>query len=102
MKVAIAWWQNLSKPEKPYVELTKYYVDGEYKKYDNYDAVNVDRVPDIPRDYFGELGVPISFLDKLNRNQFEIVGLMQSWDKGKPSILGKLKYARLVIRRKKE
>ena len=102
LRVVIAWWQNLSKPEKPYVELTKDYVDGEYKKYDNYDAINVDRATYIPKNYFGEMGVPISFFNKLNRNQFEIVGLMQSWDKGKTSILGKLKFARLVIKRKKE
>ena len=51
-------------------------------------------------DYDGEMGVPISFFNKLNRNQFEIIGLMQSWDKGKPYVNGKLKYARLLIRRK--
>ena len=101
LSVVIVWWQNLKEPEKPYVELTKDYVDGEYKKYDNYDAINVNRSADIPRDYDGEMGVPISFFNKLNRNQFEIIGLMHSWDKGKPSILGKIKYARLLIRRKK-
>lgn len=100
LRVVIVWWQNLKEPEKPYLELKKDYVDGEYKKYDNYDAINIDRSVDIPRDYFGELGVPISFFNKLNRNQFEIVGLLQSWDKGKQSIFGKQKYARLLIKRK--
>ena len=102
LRVVIVWWQNLKEPEKQYVELTKDYVDGEYKKYDNYDAINIDRSSDIPRDYFGTIGVPISFLNKLNRNQFEITGLMQSWDKGIPYVNGKAKYARLLIRRKKE
>ena len=101
LSVSVAWWQNLKEIEKPYVELTKDYVDGEYKKYDNYDAINVDRSTDIPRNYFGEIGVPITFFNKLNRNQFEITGIMQSFDKVKPFILGKLKYARLLIRRKK-
>ena len=99
--VVIVWWQNLKEPEKPYVELTKDYVDGEYKKYDNYDAININRSSDIPRDYFGEMGVPISFLNKLNRNQFEITGITKSYDKGIPIILGKKIYARLLIKRKK-
>ena len=101
LSVVIAWWQNLKEPEKPYVELTKDYVDGDYKKYDNYDAININRSADIPMDYEGVMGVPITFLDKLNRNQFEITGIMHSWDKGIPFILGKLKYVRLLIRRKK-
>ena len=101
LSVVITWWQNLKEQEKPYVELTKDYVDGDYQKYDNYDAINVDRSSDIPKNYFGEMGVPISFLNKLNRNQFELVGIMNSYDKGQPFILGKLKYARLVIKRKK-
>ena len=101
LSVAIVWWQNLKEQEKPYVELTKDYVDGEYKKYDNYDAINVDRSADIPEDYDGEMGVPISFLNKLNRNQFEIIGITNSYDKGQPYVNGKLKYARLLIKRKK-
>ena len=46
-----------------------------YPKYDNYDAINVNKVKDIPIDYEGEMGVPITFLTKYNPNQFEIVGL---------------------------
>ena len=46
-----------------------------YPKYDNYDAINVDKVMDIPVDYDGVMGVPITFLDKHNPEQFEIVGL---------------------------
>lgn len=45
-----------------------------YSHYDNYDAINVDRVADIPVDYQGVMGVPITFLDKYNSKQFEIVG----------------------------
>ena len=46
-----------------------------YPKYDNYDAINVDKVLDIPVDYDGVMGVPITFLDKYNPEQFEILGL---------------------------
>ena len=101
LSVAIVWWQNLKEPEKPDVELNKDYVDGDYQKYDNYDAININRSADIPIDYDGVMGVPISFLNKLNRNQFEITGILTSFDKGIPIILGKKKYVRLLIRRKK-
>lgn len=48
--------------------------DERYPHYDNYDAINVDRVADIPVDYRGVMGVPITFLDKYNPDEFEIVG----------------------------
>lgn len=100
LRVVITWWQNLSKPEKPYVELTKDYVDGEYKKYDGYDAINVDRAANIPKNYDGVMGVPITFLEKLNRNQFELIGITESWDKGQARIFGKKIFTRLLIKRK--
>lgn len=58
--------------------LTARYNPNDYPKYDNYDAINVDKVTEIPKDYYGVMGVPITFLDKHNPNQFEIVGLLQS------------------------
>ena len=54
--------------------LYKHYNPEEYPKYDNYDAINVDKTCDIPEDYDGVMGVPISFLDKYNSEQFEILG----------------------------
>lgn len=54
--------------------LWKKYTPEEYPKYDNYDAINVDKVADIPVDYDGVMGVPITFLDKYNSEQFEILG----------------------------
>ena len=48
--------------------------DSIYKKYDNYDAIEVKNINDIPYDYDGNMGVPISFLDKLNPEQFELIG----------------------------
>ena len=96
------WFTNLDHAKRHNeLDIYKKYNAEEYPKYDNYDAINVDRVADIPIDYDGEMGVPISFLNKLNRNQFEIIGIMTSFDKGQPSICGKLKYARLLIKRKK-
>jgi len=51
-----------------------------YPKYDNYDAIEVGRVDAIPSDYDEMMGVPISFLDKYNPDQFEVLGITQSWD----------------------
>lgn len=63
------------KKHNEYLPLYKKYNPDEYPKYDNYDAINVDRVSDIPCDYYGYIGVPITFLDKCNPEQFEIVAL---------------------------
>ena len=56
-----------------------------YNKYDNYDAINVDRVKDIPMDYNGVIGVPITFLGSHNPNQFEIIGIGNSRDNFTPT-----------------
>ena len=55
--------------------LYKKYTKNEYPKYDNYDAINVDKVKEIPVDYKGHMGVPVTFLNKYNPDQFEIIGL---------------------------
>ena len=103
-KQASSWWYtNMDcQRQNQHLDLYKTYNETDYPKYDNYDAININRSADIPRDYDGEMGVPISFLNKLNRNQFEITGIMTSCDKGQPYVNGKLKFTRLVIRRKKE
>ena len=56
------------------LKLTKRYNKKFYEKYDNYDAINVNKVAEIPCDYEGVMGVPITFLDKYNPEQFEILG----------------------------
>ena len=56
----------------------KNYQNPEFPKYDNYDAINVDKTADIPCDYEGVMGVPITFLDKYNPEQFEIIGMVSS------------------------
>ena len=53
--------------------LVKKYNPKDYPKYDNYNAINVNKVVDIPRDYKGVMGVPITFMDKYNPDQFEII-----------------------------
>ena len=87
--------------------LYKKYNEVDYPKYDNYDAINIDKVADIPVDYFGYMGVPITYIDKHNPNQFEIIDIDNVLVKkltGKSSrfiLNGKTLYARIVIKRKK-
>ena len=71
---AITWFTNIpnNKRNKP-LDLYRKYNPTDYPKYDNYDAINVDKVTDIPEDYDGAMGVPISFLHKYCPTQFEIV-----------------------------
>ena len=83
----------------------------EYQKYDNFDAIEIPYTDSIPSDYKGVMGVPISFLDKYNPDQFEILGC--SYDYGRPegwdenikmsvSINGKHVYKRILIQHKKQ
>ena len=73
---AITWFTNIhhNKNQEPLV-LTKAYNPIDYHKYDNYDAIEVSKVKDIPYDYDGVMGVPITFLDKYCNSQFEIIGI---------------------------
>ena len=68
-------WFTTFKTRQVSLEMTEKYDPERYPKYDNYDAINVDRVADIPRDYYGVMGVPATFMDKYNDKQFEIVGI---------------------------
>lgn len=72
----VTWFTNLE-INKRHEDLILYkkYNSAEYCKYENFDAINVDKTKDIPCDYQGKIGVPITFLDKYNPNQFEIIGL---------------------------
>ena len=71
----IGWFTNLptSKREEELI-LTAEYNEFDYPKYDNYDAIEVSRVANIPKNYKGVMGVPITFVEKFNPNQFEIIG----------------------------
>ena len=82
----VRWFTNLDYPQR-HEELVLYkrYTPEEYPKYDNYDAINVDKTTDIPYDYDGVMGVPITFLDKYNPEQFEIVAFCKN-DNGREAI----------------
>ena len=102
----VAWFTNMEHQHhnKP-LDLFKYYNSNEYPKYDNYDAIEVSRVENIPMDYEGIMGVPITFLYKYCPSQFEIIGL-DRYVEDNPhyghrfTILGKETYARILIRKK--
>lgn len=104
----ISWFTNLEhNKRKEIIGLTKKYNPTDYPKYDNYDAIEVGKVGDIPKDYDGVMGVPITFLGKHNPNQFEIVGL-DRYVEDNPNygrrfhLNGKETYARILIRKVKK
>ena len=72
---SVRWFTNLDYKER-HEDLILYrvYSPDEYPSYDNYDAIEVSKTKDIPADYYGAMGVPITFLDKYNPDQFEILG----------------------------
>ena len=104
----IAWYTNMDIAKRhENIILYRNYTESDYPKYDNYDAINVDKVADIPCDYDGIMGVPISFLNRYNPEQFEIIGEANhgsdnEYDYAKPAINGKDMYARILIRKRKE
>lgn len=103
----ICWFTNID-IEKRHEDMTLFrtYSPDVYPKYNNYDAIEVSRTADIPCDYYGDMGVPITFADKYNPDQFEFLGIDKDFtsdgnrfrltENGKQRIL----YARMVIRRK--
>lgn len=99
------WLTNLdtSKCHKD-IALTKKYFGNEikYQKYDNYDGINVDRTQDIPIDYNGFMGVPITFLHKYNPNQFDIIKFRKGNDGKDLSVNGKCPYFRIIIKNKQK
>ena len=103
----VRWFTNLDYKERHEdLILYKSYNSENYPKYDNYDAINVDKTAEIPMDYNGIMGVPITFLDKYNPDQFEIVGILNhgcdsEYDLAKPVLNGKEKFSRILIRRKR-
>ena len=117
----VRWYTNLDYVERHTdLDLWKKYTPAEYPTYVNYDAINVNTTADIPCDYYGKIGVPITFMDKYNPDQFEIIGISLTeanpisnyaeegtYSKGGPSFYLKNSketydrlYTRIVIRRK--
>lgn len=111
----VTWFTNVdTKKRHEDLPLYKRYTPEEFPKYDNYDAINVNKTSDIPCDYNGVMGVPITFLDKYNPEQFEIIDARDCTDidklkkkstylvKDKDSAInGKATYARILIRKLK-
>jgi hypothetical protein len=98
----VRWFTNLDYSERhENLVLYKQYTPEHYPKYDNYNAVNVDKTAEIPVDYDGEVGVPITFLDKYNPSQFEIVKFRKGDDDKDLVINGKSPYFRIIIRERK-
>lgn len=98
----ICWFTNLDIQKRHEdLILTKKYNPIDYPKYDNYDAIEVSKVKDIPRDWAGVMGVPITFLDKFNPEQFEIIKFRKGDDEKDLSINGKCPYFRILIKNKK-
>ena len=110
------WLTNLDNSKRHEdIILYKKYTQDEFPTYDNYDAINVDVTKEIPMDYRGVMGVPITYIDKYNPDQFEILGMASSagynpdivgipfiGDKdARPLINGKNTYARVFIKNKK-
>ena len=72
----VRWFTNLDYPQRhERFPLYKQYTPEEFPRYDNFDAINVDKTSDIPYDYDGMMGVPITFIDKYNPEQFELIGI---------------------------
>ena len=112
----VRWFTNLDYTERHEdLLLYKTYNPEEYPTYDNYEAINVNVTKEIPMDYPGVMGVPITYIDKYNPDQFEILGMASSagynaeivgipfmGDKdARPLINGKNTYARVFIKNKK-
>lgn len=98
----VRWFTNLDYNERHEdLILFKNYAPENYPIYDNYDAINVDVTKDIPMDYEGDIGVPITFLDKYNPEQFEIVRFRKGLDEKDLSINGKCPYFRIIIKNKR-
>jgi len=107
----VTWYTNLDiKKRDEELIIYKKYNEKDYPFYDNYNAINVDKVAEIPIDYEGFMGVPITFLDKHNKKQFEILGIMNTGEEnkgirkpntphGRPIVNGKEKYLRVLIRK---
>ena len=98
------WLTNLDtfKRHEDIVLTKKYYGNEiEYPYFDNYDAINVNKTQDIPMDFAGVMGVPITFLHKYNPEQFELIKFRKGNDEKDLSINGKCPYFRILIKNRR-
>ena len=107
LKGLTRWFTTLvpDNPREKWLTLTKSYSETQYPKYDNFDAININRVKDIPSDYYDVMGVPLTFIDNYNPKQFEIIGYTHdlNGDGGtglRLAVNGKVLYNRVLIKRK--
>ena len=104
----ICWFTNLDLAKRhEELKTGKKFADGEYPKYDSYDAIEVSRNVDIPMDYDGVMGVPITFLTKHNPEQFKLVGELHTgkgndYDFAFPKVNGTNKYVRILIQKNRK
>lgn len=98
-EVNACWYTNcdISKRHEKMI-LWEQYDESKFPKYENYDAIEVSKTSYIPCDYEGVMGVPITWLEKHNPDQFQIIGKANS--NGAPRINGKNLYTRILIRKK--
>lgn len=98
----VRWFTNIDYEERHEdLILYKFYNPEEYPTYDNYPAINVNKTAEIPCDYDGYMGVPITFLDKYSPEQFDIIKFRKGNDDKDLCINGKCPYFRIIIKRKK-
>lgn len=98
------WLTNLDHSQRHVdINLTKTYVGNEdqYLTYDNYDAININKTKDIPYDFSGAMGVPITFLHKFNPDQFELIKFRKGDDGKDLRINGKCPYFRILVKNKR-
>ncbi len=99
----VRWFTNIDYKERHEdLILYKHYTHEEYPTYDNYDAIEVSKTAEIPCDYDGVMGVPITFIDKYNPEQFQIVGNEYTLgiERGRTYLNGRRMYSRILIRRR--
>ena len=111
--IGICWYTNLDIDKyNEAIILYKKYTPTEYPKYDNYDAINVNKLKEIPIDYAGVMGVPITIFSRHNPEQFEILGLTNTGElnegirykdtsHGRALVAGKEVYTRILIKKVK-
>ena len=104
---SITWYTNIDhKKRHEFLKTNFTYRKNKelYKKFDEYDALNIDKVSQIPMDYKGIMGVPITFMDKYSPEQFKIVGIFKHgcdgpWDLARCFVEGKEKFTRIAIQK---
>lgn len=97
----VRWYTNMDYPQRhATLKLFRHYSPEEYPTYDNCNAIEVKKVTHIPCDYDGLIGVPITFMDKYNPEQFDIIKFRKGDDGKDLSVNGKCPYFRILIKRK--